>query len=310
MILHTPDNSALIAPPAFRRLRLTLDDGSHTTAYVGSYPLASTAMRVRRLPALTRLEAWCTAEGVSEALVGGFYLRRTSVPPEPPLVGSPLGELRLAGAIQPFIPFTAPWGGLRACVNVDGQEVRIARRHELPASPAGDLLQAGPLLVRDGQPVAYHEEGFSVGADQFDSDISDGRHPRAALGCDGERLIALACDGRANGEAGLTLDELAATMAALGAREALNLDGGGSTSIVCAGRLRNTPREAYERTLPGGRAIATALVFMPYSERAVREGGSHSVPVKSVRQPNGAEADQAAGMEPGAPGPRSFLRRS
>jgi hypothetical protein len=262
MTLQTP-SSAVNAPPAFRRMRLTLQDGARTTAYVGVYHLATTAMRVRRLPALTKLEAWCAAEDVTEALVGGFYLRRPSVPPEPPLVGSPLGELRLAGALQPFIPFTAPWGGLRACVSVIGQDVRIARRDELPASPAGDLLQAGPLLVRDGKPVAYREEGFSVGADQFDSDISDGRHPRAALGCDGERLIAVACDGRAADEAGLRLDELAATMAALGAREALNLDGGGSTSIVSSGRLRNTPREAYERTLPGGRGIATALVFTP-----------------------------------------------
>jgi exopolysaccharide biosynthesis protein len=94
-----------------------------------------------------------------------------------------------------------------------------------------------------------------------DSDITAGRHPRAALGCDGERLIAVACDGRADDEAGLTLDELAATMVGLGAREALNLDGGGSTSLVCSGRLRNTPREAHEVIVPGGRAIATALVF-------------------------------------------------
>ena len=72
-------------------------------------------------------------------------------------------------------------------------------------------------------------------------------------------MIAFACDGRAHDEAGLTLDELAATMARLGAREALNLDGGGSTSLVCAGRLRNNPREAHEVAVPGGRAIATAF---------------------------------------------------
>ena len=37
--------------------------------------------------------------------------------------------------------------------------------------------------------------------------------------------------------------ELAEALVALGARTALNLDGGGSTSLVCAGRLRNVPRE-------------------------------------------------------------------
>jgi len=233
-------------------VRLSLDDGARTTAYVACYPLASTVLRVQRLPALARLHAWCEEHDVSEALVGGFYVRRVELP---------LGELRLDGVVQPFVPVTHPWGERRACVSVVGEIVRITRRDELPASPAGDLLQAGPLLVRDGRAVGGDEEGFSATADQFDSDITVGRHPRAALGSDGQRLIALACDGRAHDEAGLTLDELAATMARLGAREALNLDGGGSTSLVCGGRLRNKPREAHEVAVPGGREIATALVF-------------------------------------------------
>jgi hypothetical protein len=189
---------------------------------------------------------------VSDALVGGFYVRGAGVP---------LGELRLDGVAQPFVPVTHPWGERRACVSVVEEMVRIARRDDLPANPRGDLLQAGPLLVRDGRAVGGDEEGFSATADQFDSDITVGRHPRAALGFDGERLIAFACDGRADDEAGLTLDELAQTMVRLGAREALNLDGGGSTSLVCGGRLRNRPREAHEVAVPGGREIATALVF-------------------------------------------------
>jgi hypothetical protein len=216
---------------------------------------------VQRLPALQRLEAWCAENRVTEALVGGFYVRQAGLPPDPSVTGLPLGELRLGGVAQPFVPFAYPWGARRACVSVVAEHVRIARRDELPASPAGDLLQAGPLLVRDGRVVVGDEEGFSATAHQFDSDITAGRHPRAALGCDGERLIALACDGRADDEAGLTLDELAMTMARLGAREALNLDGGGSTSLVHAGRLRNVPREAHEAVVPGGREIATALVF-------------------------------------------------
>jgi hypothetical protein len=242
-------------------VRLSLDDGLATTAYVARYPLATTALRVRRLPTLTPLEAWCISHGVTEALVGGFYVRRTEVPPVPSVTGLPLGELRLDGALHPFVPFTPPWGERRACLSVVGSEVRIARRDELPEHPSGDLLQAGPLLVRGGRAVSGDEEGFSVAADQFDSDITEGRHPRAALGSDGESLIALACDGRAEDEAGLTIDELAAAMAGLGASEALNLDGGGSTSLVCAGRLCNHPREAHEVSVPGGRAIATALVF-------------------------------------------------
>jgi hypothetical protein len=242
-------------------MRLRLEDGATTTAYVARYPLATTSLRVQRLPALARLETWCAEHGVGEALVGGFYVRGTALSRGSPPTGLPLGELWLDGVLQNSVPFTHPWGERRACLSVVKGEVLIARRHELPASPAGDLLQAGPLLVREGRAVTGDEEGFSAAAEQFDSDITDGRHPRAALGHDGEGLIALACDGRADDEAGLTLAELASTMVALGAREALNLDGGGSTSLVCGGRLRNNPREAHDVPVPGGRAIATAVMF-------------------------------------------------
>jgi len=110
--------------------------------------------------------------------------------------------------------------------------------------------------------VRGDDEGFSAGASQFDSDITDGRHPRAAVGVTrrGE-VLAVACDGRADDEAGLRIDELAEAMAALGAVQAMNLDGGGSTSLVCGGRLRNVPRESHGVALPGGRTVPTALVF-------------------------------------------------
>jgi len=63
--------------------------------------------------------------------------------------------------------------------------VRIARRDALPDRPAGDLLQAGPLLVDEGRIVfdpASDAEGFSVAAEQFDSDITAGaiHAPRSA----------------------------------------------------------------------------------------------------------------------------------
>jgi exopolysaccharide biosynthesis protein len=151
---------------------------------------------------------------------------------------------------------------VRACVHVLGGELTLARRDAVPLLPAGDLLQAGPLLVEGGSPIVEDDpEGFSAGAAQFDSDITDGRYPRAALAIAGDRMLAVACDGRHDRDAGLTLTELAETLAGLGASSAINLDGGGSTSLVCAGRLRNRPREAHGRDIPGGRSVSTALVF-------------------------------------------------
>jgi exopolysaccharide biosynthesis protein len=104
-------------------------------------------------------------------------------------------------------------------------------------------------------------EGFSAGAHQFDSDITRGRYPRAALGISQSDLIAVVCDGRGDADAGMTLSELASTMVELGAGEAINLDGGGSASLLVAGELANFPREEHGAGLPGGRAISTAIAF-------------------------------------------------
>ncbi len=250
---------ALRAPRAgrARRARLELLDGSKTTIHVAAYDTARTEVRVAVLRGTARLEPWCAARGYDEALVGGFFVR-----PD----GTPLGEIRTRGVVRRYVPFDAPWSSVRACVHVQGGVTRIAGRDELPLEPRGDLLQAGPLLVRGGAPVFRREEdreGFSAGQAQFDSDITDGRYPRAALGLAPGRVYAVACDGRSRHDAGLTLEELAALMAALGCSTALNLDGGGSTSLVSGGRLRNRPRGDWATPEVGGRPVSTALVFLP-----------------------------------------------
>jgi hypothetical protein len=236
---------------------MTLRDGTATTVHVARFELARTAVRVVLLPRPRPLVEWCAATRTPEAIVGGFFVRLTA---------EALGEVRTGGVHRPSVPFDAPWGGLRACLHADGGRPEIVRRHELPAAPRGDLLQAGPLLVRDGERAiapAADVEGFSIAAHQFDSDITEGRHPRAALAIAGASLLAVVSDGRARGEAGLTLTELADLLLELGAEQALNLDGGGSASLVCGGALRNRPRELEGPLIRGGRPVVTAIAFDP-----------------------------------------------
>lgn len=239
-----------------RRGRLLLSGGARTTIHVACHDADRTEVRVAVL-GQERLEPWCARHGIHEALVGGFFTRPDSVP---------LGELRTHGVLREHVPFDAPWHTVRACVHVEGGVARIARRDALAAQPRGDLLQAGPLLVADGE-IAYDPaedaEGFRAAAHQFDPDPSDGRHPRAALGIADGRIVAVACDGRSRRDAGLTLAELARLMRALGCLDALNLDGGGSTALVSGGRLQNLPRSDFEVPEPGGRPVATALEFRP-----------------------------------------------
>jgi Phosphodiester glycosidase len=238
------------------RSRLRLADGSSTTLHVASYPKDAWVPRVVVLERPQQLVRWCKQQSLRHAVVGGFFVRPHY---------APLGVVRAGGREQPSIPVAAPWDEIRACVQLIGGEVRIARRDQLD-SEAGDLLQAGPLLVCDGRRAVEDgrdDEGFSAGAHQFDSDITLGRYPRAALGVTRDRVLAVACDGRTARDAGLTLVELADALLDLGATAALNLDGGGSASLVYNGRLRNRPREEHGADLLGGRPIVTAIVFEP-----------------------------------------------
>ena len=224
--------------------------------YVACHDAERVEVRVAVLRGQARLASWCAERGIAEAMVGGFFTRPQGVP---------LGEVRTRGVERRHVPFDPPWNVTRTCVHVQGGVVAIAPRDALGAAPRGDLLQAGPLLVAGGQPVydrALDPEGFSAGQRQFDSDITDGRHPRAALGLAPGRILAVVCDGRSRHDAGLTLGELAAVMASLEAETALNLDGGGSTSLISGGRLLNRPRRDYDDPEPGGRPVSTALTFM------------------------------------------------
>src|SRR5436190_246243 len=244
----------LLRPRRTRQFLHRFADGLETTVYVASWPRRAPRVRVAALDPPQPLRAWARRTGVADALVGGFHV----TPPT-----APLGELWTSGAQHMSVPFDEPWDACRACIAIDGGEIDIAPRGALPARPRGDLLQAGPLLVMNSTPLVRPRdpEGFRAGAHQFDTDIAGGRHPRAAFGIARDRLIALVCDGRSLRDAGMTLSELAGLMADLGADSAINLGGGGSASLVCAGRLQNRPRDDNGVALLGGRPVASALVF-------------------------------------------------
>jgi len=236
---------------------LRLADRAETTIHVARFDRAAFDLRVVVLDPPSTVQGWCRRSGADHAIVGGFYMRPG---------GPALGDLWVAGRELSTEPFDAPWHDERACVHVAEGEVRLAPRRQLGPTPHGDLLHAGPMLVEGRRSLVAGDadrEGFSAGARQFDSDITAGRYPRAALGLAAGQLIAAVCDGRADDEAGLSMAELAAAMIGLGAEEAINLDGGGSASLVVGRSLVNTPREEHGIELDGGRPVATALHFAP-----------------------------------------------
>ena len=239
---------------AYELMRVRLGDGEETTVYLVRHPLAETRVRVICFPEPRRLDHWCAAHGRPEAVVGGFFLRDPY---------RPLGEVRIDGEAIAHEPVTSPWGPRRGCLHVDG-EVRMSRREELGAEPPGDLLQAGPLLVSGGRSLIDGEdrEGFSSGAAQFDSDITVGRYPRCALGIGKSELLVVCCDGRRSSlDGGLALDELARLLISFGAEEAINLDGGGSATLVHRKHLLNRPYSDQDQPAPESRPVVSALLF-------------------------------------------------
>lgn len=89
-----------------------------------------------------------------------------------------------------------------------------------------EAMAAGPRLLRDGRRLSY---------EAFDAAYGAARHPRTAVGLDARRRLAwlVTVDGRQSGFSdGASLDELTDILVSLGASDAINLDGGGSTTMV------------------------------------------------------------------------------
>ena len=140
----------------------------------------------------------------------------------------------------------------------DGDTVRILLA-TLPRAPHGAvpamIIGGWPRILRDGENVASDAptvEGTLSGN-------AEARHPRTAVGFsrDSSTLFLLTVDGRSENSGGMTLVELADMMRQLGAWQAMNFDGGGSTTMVIDGKVVNHPSDK-----EGERTVGNALLVV------------------------------------------------
>lgn len=112
-----------------------------------------------------------------------------------------------------------------------------------------EMVGGFPLLLEGGRDVLGRVPSIRL-AFAFE------RHPRTAVAIRADGVVLLVVvDGRQPGHsAGMTLPELAALLRELGAVDALNLDGGGSTTLAIRGRVANRPSD------PAERPVTNALV--------------------------------------------------
>jgi len=112
-------------------------------------------------------------------------------------------------------------------------------------------LSAGPQLIKNGAINSVDEWKL------YKPDIVNGRAPRTAIGINGNNeIIIITVDGRQPSlSIGMSLNELAQEMLRNGAIEAINLDGGGSTTMVINNNIVNSPSDGHERS------VANALII-------------------------------------------------
>lgn len=138
-------------------------------------------------------------------------------------------------------------------------DFRVSLSGQIDWKSVTDAIGGGPRLVKNGSVSVTRDY------ERFDASYNS-RHPRSAIGYTANReVVILAVDGRSSSSKGLTLDELAKLMVKLGCVDAMNLDGGGSTTLVLGGTVVNRPSDG------GLRSVANALLLHapPESQLAI-----------------------------------------
>ncbi|MDY3978875.1 MAG: phosphodiester glycosidase family protein [Tidjanibacter sp.] len=125
-----------------------------------------------------------------------------------------------------------------------------------------EAVGGGPMIVYGGENVAetyYWREVLDEGGTAGLS-----RQPRTAAGATADgKMLLLVCDGRgSNDSGGYTLAEVADVLIGLGAVVAVNLDGGGSSTMVgIDGKVLNRPSDTGESESIVQRSVPTAIII-------------------------------------------------
>ena len=162
----------------------------------------------------------------------------------------PIGVLRRQGYTDnaKFWPQRSAfgWNDKGETVFVDGREtadISSDRRFDQYT----EMLQAGPLLLKNGE--------YAGNTENIKENVLNMRHPRTMVGTDGKKIMWAVIDGRDNMHSvGATIEETRKVCRWLGMSTALNLDGGGSSSLWWRGNTFTLPSNSNdaERPIPYG----------------------------------------------------------
>ncbi len=150
---------------------------------------------------------------------------------------------------------------LYAALEVDDQvhitmKVVPSTHSELAEKQISELMGGGPRLLTNGE----HSTDEFVGFEGFGQNHSGERHNRSAVGFNEDSTIVIftVVDGRQHFSRGATMAEMATIMHGLGAWNAVNLDGGGSSTLVVRDEHRNNHDWSFG--LGAFRAVANGIL--------------------------------------------------
>ena len=118
---------------------------------------------------------------------------------------------------------------------------------------AEDIVGGVPQLIKNGKiEITWQEEKTS-------KSFVETKHPRTAVAKlkDGKFLM-ITVDGRSEASGGIGLQNLAEILLEVGATDAMNLDGGGSTTMFLSGKIVNHPSDK-----EGERKVSDAILVFP-----------------------------------------------
>ena len=120
------------------------------------------------------------------------------------------------------------------------------------------VVNGGPLLLNNNQyDIQAFKEGFAYN-NEFFYRFGINRNPRTLVGIKPNgNILLVAANGRSPQAIGLSFEESAKLMKALGAKDAMNLDGGGSTTMVIKGQMVTQPSDA-----AGERPVADVISLL------------------------------------------------
>ena len=241
----------LAAGAECRRAQIDMFDSRQTVSVV-AYPARNFTTEIIQLDGkASPTSELGKAAGADAALNGSYFNMKTLAP-----VTFVLIDKQILGRTTPGE--TMRTNGVIALRDKRGRKMDILRcdttQYSRIARRYRSALAAGPMLVRDGRSVEYDSE------DSFYAR----RHPRTLIGkrADGTVVMAVIA-GRFKGEAdGATIAETAYIARQLGLVDALNLDGGGSSTLWTAQEgILNHPYDNKRFDHEGERGVPNCIVI-------------------------------------------------